>query len=79
MKYKNLNQSLEIFCLQRKHRLASINDNIYKYEHSYRSGTVEFEVIRQQGVTFELSGHSNYIIHCNSNYVQNFELEINLI
>ena len=28
---------------------------------------------------FELSGKSNYIIHCNSNYVQNFELEINLI
>ena len=29
--------------------------------------------------SFELSGNSNYIIHCNSNYVQNFELEINLI
>ena len=28
---------------------------------------------------FELSGNSNYIIHCNSNYVQNFELEINSI
>ena len=28
---------------------------------------------------FELSGNSNYIIHCNSNYVQNFQLEINLI
>ena len=28
---------------------------------------------------FELSGNSNYIIHCKSNYVQNFELEINLI
>ena len=29
--------------------------------------------------SFELSGNSNYIIHCNSNYVQNFELEINSI
>ena len=28
---------------------------------------------------FELSGNSNYMIHCNSNYVQNFELEINSI
>ena len=28
---------------------------------------------------FELSGNSNYIIHCKSNYVQNFELEINSI
>ena len=28
---------------------------------------------------FELSGNSNYKIHCNSNYVQNFELEINSI
>ena len=28
---------------------------------------------------FELSGNSNYILHCNSNYVQNFELEINSI
>ena len=28
---------------------------------------------------FELSGNSNYIIHCNLNYVQNFELEINSI
>ena len=29
--------------------------------------------------SFELSGNSNDIIHCNSNYVQNFELEINSI
>ena len=29
--------------------------------------------------SFELSGNSNYIIHCNSNYVLNFELEINSI
>ena len=29
--------------------------------------------------SFKLSGNSNYIIHCNSNYVQNFELEINSI
>ena len=29
--------------------------------------------------SFELSGNSNYMIHCNSNYVQNFELEINSI
>ena len=28
---------------------------------------------------FELSGNSNYILHCNSNYVENFELEINSI
>ena len=28
---------------------------------------------------FELSGNLNYIIHCNSNYVQNFKLEINSI
>ena len=28
---------------------------------------------------FELSGNLNYIIHCNSNYAQNFELEINSI
>ena len=28
---------------------------------------------------FELSGNLNYKIHCNSNYVQNFELEINSI
>ena len=28
---------------------------------------------------FELSGNSNYIIHCNSNYAQKFELEINSI
>ena len=28
---------------------------------------------------FELSGNSNYIVHCKSNYVQNFELEINSI
>ena len=28
---------------------------------------------------FELSENSNYIIHCNLNYVQNFELEINSI
>ena len=28
---------------------------------------------------FELSGYSNYFLHCNSNYVQNFELEINSI
>ena len=26
--------------------------------------------------SFKLSGNSNYIIHCNSNYVQNFELKI---
>ena len=29
--------------------------------------------------SFELSGNSKYIIHCNSNYVLNFELEINSI
>ena len=29
--------------------------------------------------SFDLSGNSNYIIHCNSNYVQNFELEISSI
>ena len=29
--------------------------------------------------SFELSGNSNYIIHCNSNYVLNFKLEINSI
>ena len=29
--------------------------------------------------SFELSGNSNYIIHCNLNYVQNVELEINSI
>ena len=29
--------------------------------------------------SFELSGNSIYVIPCNSNYVQNFELEINSI
>ena len=50
--------------------------------HGYRKFGYHETLIRSHSSArfcFELSGNSNYIIHCNSNYAQKFELEINSI